>query len=49
MFFSNELAKEFGGGGHQNASGTFVPGGDIDKLVKDVTEKAEKYLGTNSK
>ena len=42
--FSNELAKEFGGGGHQNASGTFVPGGDIDKLVKEVTEKAEKFL-----
>ena len=42
--FSNELAKEFGGGGHQNASGTFIPGGDIEKLVKEVTEKAEKYL-----
>ncbi len=42
--FSNELAGEFGGGGHQNASGAFIPGGDIDKLVKDVTAKAEKYL-----
>lgn len=41
---SNELAKEFGGGGHQNASGTFIPGGEIDKLVKEVIEKAEKYI-----
>lgn len=42
--FSNELAKEFGGGGHKNASGAFVVGGDIKKLEKEVTEKAEKYL-----
>jgi len=42
--FSNELAKEFDGGGHKNASGAFVPGGDIIKLEKEVTEKAEKYL-----
>jgi len=42
--FSNELAKEFDGGGHKNASGAFVPGGDIKKLEKEVTEKAEKYL-----
>jgi phosphoesterase RecJ-like protein len=42
--FSNELAKEFNGGGHKNASGAFVVGGDILKLEKEVTEKAEKYL-----
>ncbi len=42
--FSNELAKEFEGGGHKNASGAFVVGGDILKLEKEVTEKAEKYL-----
>ncbi len=42
--FSNELAKEFEGGGHKNASGAFVVGGDIKKLEKEVTEKAEKYL-----
>lgn len=47
--FSNELAKEFEGGGHKNASGAFVVGGDIKKLEKEVTEKAEKYLETNSK
>lgn len=41
---SNELAKEFGGGGHQLASGAFVAGADIDVLIKDVTCKAEKYL-----
>ena len=42
--FSNELAKEFEGGGHKNASGAFVVGGDIKKLEKEVTEKSEKYL-----
>ncbi len=41
---SNELAKEFGGGGHLNASGAFVEGAEIDTLTKDVTMKAEKYL-----
>lgn len=41
---SNELAKEFGGGGHQNASGAFVVGAEINSLTKDVISKAEKYL-----
>lgn len=41
---SNELAKEFGGGGHQNASGTFVFGGNIDELIKTVTIASEKHL-----
>lgn len=42
--FSNELAKEFGGGGHQNASGAFVPGADINSLTAEVIGKAKKYL-----
>ncbi len=41
---SNELAKEFGGGGHQNASGAFVIGVDIKKLTEEVIEKSEKYI-----
>ncbi len=41
---ANELAKEFGGGGHMNASGAFVEGAEIFKLTEDVTAKAEKYL-----
>jgi phosphoesterase RecJ-like protein len=42
--YSNELAKEFGGGGHQYASGTFIPGADIDRLTKEVMEKSKKYI-----
>lgn len=41
---SNLLAKEFGGGGHQNASGAFVVGAEINALTKNIIEKAEKYL-----
>ncbi|MEO8512631.1 MAG: bifunctional oligoribonuclease/PAP phosphatase NrnA [Ignavibacteria bacterium] len=41
---SNMLAKEFSGGGHQLASGAFVPGAKIEAVTKDVTQKAEKYL-----
>jgi bifunctional oligoribonuclease and PAP phosphatase NrnA len=41
---SNELAKMFGGGGHQNASGAFVLGGKLDELVKEVTEKARAII-----
>jgi phosphoesterase RecJ-like protein len=41
---ANELAKEFRGGGHMNASGAFVEGAEINSLIKDVTGKAEKYL-----
>lgn len=42
--FSNELAKEFGGGGHQNAAGAFIPGADINLLTKEVIEKSNKYI-----
>ena len=41
---SNELAKEFSGGGHKNASGAFVPGADINELTGRVIAAAEKYL-----
>lgn len=42
--YSNELAKEFGGGGHQNAAGAFIPGGAIKELTKQVIEKSNKYI-----
>lgn len=42
---ANELAKEFSGGGHMNASGAFVEGAEIFKLTEDVVSKAEKFLG----
>ncbi len=41
---SNDLAKEFGGGGHQNASGAFVEGAKVDILIREVAAKAEKFL-----
>jgi phosphoesterase RecJ-like protein len=42
--YSNELAKEFGGGGHQNASGAFLPGVKIEKVIINVVEKSKKYI-----
>jgi phosphoesterase RecJ-like protein len=41
---ANELAKEFGGGGHLNAAGAFVEGAQITELAKEVTLKAKKYI-----
>lgn len=41
---SNELAKEFNGGGHQNASGAFIPGADINRLTEEIIEKSKKYI-----
>lgn len=40
----NELAKEFGGGGHKNAAGARLFGVRLEEIVKDVVEKAKKYL-----
>lgn len=40
----NELANEFGGGGHLNAAGAFVVGGDINSLTAETIEKSKKYL-----
>ena len=42
--YANELAKEFGGGGHMNAAGAWVNKGDMEKLAKEVTLKAKKYI-----
>jgi len=40
----NELSKEFGGGGHQNAAGASIDGADIEKITEEVISKAEKYI-----
>jgi phosphoesterase RecJ-like protein len=42
--YANELAKEFGGGGHMNAAGAWVDKGDMKSLAKEVTLKAKKYI-----
>lgn len=42
--YANELAKEFGGGGHQNAAGAFIPGADINSLTSKVIEKSKEFL-----
>ena len=42
--YVNELAKEFGGGGHMNASGAWVENPDINKLTEEVISKSEKYI-----
>ena len=42
--YANELAKEFGGGGHMNAAGAWIDKGDMEKLAKEVTLKAKKYI-----
>lgn len=41
---SNELAGEFQGGGHMNASGAFVPGADLNKIIAETSARAEKYI-----
>jgi len=43
----SELAKEFSGGGHLNASGAFIEGGDADKIAKEIIEKSKKYILNN--
>ncbi|HCA42106.1 MAG TPA: bifunctional oligoribonuclease/PAP phosphatase NrnA [Bacteroidetes bacterium] len=45
--FMNQLAKEFSGGGHKNASGANVELQDIEKFIKVLTEKAKNYLKVN--
>jgi bifunctional oligoribonuclease and PAP phosphatase NrnA len=40
----NMLAKEFEGGGHQNAAGAFVPGADMNELTKKVLSSSKEYL-----
>lgn len=45
----NELAKEFGGGGHKNAAGARLFEGTLEETVKAVIEKAGKYVSTKLK
>lgn len=40
----NELAKEFGGNGHKNAAGARLYNVSIEDILKQVIEKAEKYI-----
>jgi phosphoesterase RecJ-like protein len=40
----NDYAKEFGGGGHQNAAGAFIEGGKMEEVVEKVLGAAEKYI-----
>lgn len=42
--YVNELAKEFGGGGHKNAAGAWVTGYNIPALIDEVMLKAKKYI-----
>lgn len=42
--YANELAKEFGGGGHMNAAGAWINAGNMESLAKEVTLKAKKYI-----
>lgn len=42
--FVNELAKEIGGGGHQNAAGAFIVKGNLEKIKEEVISKAKKYI-----
>jgi len=44
----NEYAKEFGGGGHQNAAGAFFEGGKMEEVIKKVLSSAEKYIQIRS-
>ncbi|RPI18963.1 MAG: bifunctional oligoribonuclease/PAP phosphatase NrnA [Ignavibacteriae bacterium] len=42
--YVNELAKEFGGGGHKNAAGTWLAEKDMDNVCKRVISNAKKYI-----
>lgn len=42
--FVNELAKKFGGGGHQNAAGAWVEGNKMEELVNAVLDQTKGYL-----
>ncbi len=41
---ANELAKEFGGGGHKNAAGARLFDVKLEKIINDVINKSEKYI-----
>ena len=40
----NELAKEFGGNGHQNAAGARIPHARLDEIISLVLEHAGAYI-----
>lgn len=42
--FVNELAKEFGGGGHMNAAGASVDGAKIPEITIEVIKKTKDYI-----
>lgn len=42
--YVNELAKEFGGGGHMNAAGAFIVNANLTKLTEEVILKTKKYI-----
>ena len=43
----NLWAEKFGGGGHRNASGAFVKGGDLQEVIRDVMAVANQLTGVN--
>jgi phosphoesterase RecJ-like protein len=43
----NELAAEFGGGGHKNASGLRITDGKMEDFISKILSKAEQYLERN--
>lgn len=40
----NELAKEFGGGGHKNAAGAWLERKDLENIFPEVILKAKNYI-----
>jgi bifunctional oligoribonuclease and PAP phosphatase NrnA len=40
----NEFAKEFGGGGHQNAAGAWMNGAKMEEVIGEVISKAKKFI-----
>ncbi len=40
----NELAKEFGGNGHQNAAGARIPHAKLDEIIHQVLERAGSFI-----
>jgi len=43
----NGWAGKFGGGGHQNASGAFVKGGQLRRVIKDVVDAAPMHIAAD--
>ncbi|WP_412062695.1 DHH family phosphoesterase [Rubrivirga sp. IMCC45206] len=43
----NKWAGQFGGGGHPNASGAFVKGGQLARTIKDVVDAAPPHVAAD--